>query len=78
MRQTPEEIRLHYLGEKELALRLRLSNQEQRAQQHGQLFRCVPFHPISDSEDNTVTTGEGDQAAICCECAHMLERGDST
>jgi SAM-dependent methyltransferase len=50
VRRTPEEIRRHYIAEKELALRLRLSTPEQRAQLYSQiydeLFRCVPFHPI--------------------------------
>ncbi len=50
VRRTPAEVRQHYIAEKELALRLRLANQEERAQLYpniyDELFRRVPFHPI--------------------------------
>jgi SAM-dependent methyltransferase len=48
--RTPEEIRNHYLAEKELARQLRSSMPEQRAALYvtvyEELFRRVPSHPI--------------------------------
>jgi SAM-dependent methyltransferase len=50
VQRTSEQIRQHYIAEKELALRLRLSERKERAQLYisiyDELFRRVPFHPI--------------------------------
>ncbi len=50
LRRTPEEIRSHYLAEKDLARQLRSSMPEERAALYltvyEELFRRVPSHPI--------------------------------
>lgn len=47
--QTPEQVRAHYLVERELAARLRQANKEERrrlySEVYDELFRRVPDHP---------------------------------
>src|SRR5262245_49215376 len=49
-KRTPEEIRSHYLAEKELATQLKQSNPAERGALYvtvyEELFRRVPSHPI--------------------------------
>src|SRR5215472_14333347 len=50
VRRTPEEIRSHYLEEKQLANQLRFSTAEERGALYltvyDELFRRVPSHPM--------------------------------